>query len=155
MEVGPSGPNMEMKLNINLNAVAKVKNPLPVPTTCNICGHGVRLATHQEVYGRDFSDWPYLYYCDDCGAYVGIHPFTDIPLGTLADLSTRSARKHCKEPFERIWRCGYMKRREAYAWLAEALNIPVEECHFGWFDVSRCYQARGLCQTKIKELASY
>ncbi|MFP2239916.1 zinc-finger-containing protein [Pseudescherichia vulneris] len=131
--------------NPSRKAMARVKNPLPVPTECRLCNSGVHVATHQEVYGRDYSDWPYMYLCSGCGAYVGIHPFTNIPLGTLADKATRDARKNCKKPFEAIWRSGKMSRTEAYAWLANALNISVNECHFGWFDIAQCEAAKQLC----------
>ena len=57
----------------------------------------------------------------------------------------REARNRCKQLFERIWRSGLMSRRTAYAWLASALGIPAEECHFGLFDIARCEQARECC----------
>ncbi len=118
--------------------MARVKNPLPAPTECRFCHSEVRVATHQEVYGRDYSDWPYMYLC-------GMHPFTNIPLGTLADRATRESRKNCKKPFEALWRSGRMSRTEAYTWLAAELNIPVGECHFGWFDISQCEAAKRAC----------
>lgn len=140
--------------NPSRSSTARVKNPLPVPTECCCCRQPVRIATHQEIYGRDYSDWPYMYYCDGCGAYVGLHPFTAIPLGTLANKATRDARKHCKKPFELLWRGGRMTRSEAYQWLARRLNIPPEECHFGWFDAERCQRARQLCDEKIREYSA-
>lgn len=134
---------MEIKTpaNPSRKATARVKNPLPAPSACCLCGGNVRIGTHQELYGRDFSDWPYVYLCEVCGAYVGLHPFTAIPLGTLADKQTRDARKNCKLPFERIWKSGDMTRTEAYHWLAEKMGIPIHECHFGWFTVEQCHAA--------------
>jgi hypothetical protein len=70
-----------------------------------------------------------------------MHPFTNIPLGTLADGPTRQARKRCKEPFESLHRSGRMTRSEAYSKLAKKLGIPVEQCHFGWFDAAQCKRA--------------
>lgn len=131
--------------NPSRKAMARVKNPLPAPTECLFCHSEVRVATHQDVYGRDYSDWPYMYLCGKCGACVGMHPFTNIPLGTLADRATRKARKDCKKPFEALWRNGKMSRTEAYIWLAAELNIPVDECHFGWFDICQCEAAKRAC----------
>lgn len=131
--------------NPSRKATARVKNPLPGPTQCHHCSDRVRIGTHEEVYGRDYSDWPYVYLCEGCGAYVGLHPFTAIPLGTLADKRTRDARKSCKLPFERIWRSGEMSRTEAYKWLADKMGIPAEECHFGWFSVEQCQAAMTHC----------
>ncbi len=33
------------------------------------------------------------------------------------------------------------RRSSAYAWLASAMGLPVEECHIGMFDYNRCRQA--------------
>lgn len=72
-------------------------------------------------------------------AYVGLHPFTAIPLGTLADEPTREARKRAKAAFNPIWQSGAMTRTDAYIWLAQQLGIENhEECHIGWFDVATC-----------------
>lgn len=131
--------------NPSKKATARVKNPLPAPTNCHLCSGSVRIGTHEEVYGRNFSEWPYVYLCECCGAYVGLHPFTAIPLGTLADKPTRDARKSCKLPFERIWKSGAMTRTEAYQWLARKMGIPVHECHFGWFTAEQCRAAMHHC----------
>jgi predicted nuclease of restriction endonuclease-like RecB superfamily len=36
---------------------------------------------------------------------------------------------------------GEMKRKEAYLWLADELNIEPEECHIGMFDIPTCEKA--------------
>ncbi|WP_074139080.1 zinc-finger-containing protein [Enterobacter kobei] len=138
---------MEVKTpaNPSRKATARVKNPLPVPCSCRFCSGHVRVGTHEEVYGRDYGDWPYVYLCESCRAYVGMHPFTSIPLGTLADQRTRDARKKCKPAFERLWKSGRMTRSEAYEWLAGKLGIPVGECHFGWFTPEQCEEAERIC----------
>lgn len=138
-------------------AVAKVKDPMPVPNFCIHCGSPVRLGTHAEIYdGRSFGVWPYVYLCEnkECGAYVGLHSFTNIPLGHLATEAERAARKSCKPAFEKLWKTGAapMSRNAAYAWLAEALQIPAENCHFGMFGVERCELAKKLCKAKYREL---
>jgi hypothetical protein len=72
---------------------------------------------------------------------VGIHEYTDIPLGTLANYEMREARKHAKKLFNPLWQGGEMTRSEAYQWLAEQLQIPASECHIAMFDVDRCNAA--------------
>lgn len=141
--------DLKTPLNPSRKATARVKNPLPAPSVCRICNGKVRIAHHDEIYGKAFGDWPYAYLCGDCGAYVGMHPFTAIPLGTLADKRTREARKQCKAPFEKLWREGVMSRTEAYHWLASEMNIATDECHFGWFDANQCYQAMSLCLKRL------
>lgn len=140
--------------NPNPRSIEKVKNPLPVPTVCPHCGGPVVLGGHADVYGgRVYGNWPYVYMCQDkkCDSYVGLHPFTNIPLGTLANKETRNARKRCKPIFENLWRFknSPFERGEAYAWLADSLGIEVEQCHFGWFDIETCRRAYALCHEKL------
>lgn len=124
--------------NPSKTATAKVKNPLPIPEVCRYCDAEVKVATHIEIYGIVYGRWPFTYCCSNCRAYVGMHPFTNIPLGTLADAETRQARAKSKNLFNPIWENGYMTRSEAYQWIANELGIPIEECHFGWFDTKTC-----------------
>ncbi len=80
--------------NPSPSAMEKVKDPLPVPNFCVHCGSPVRPGTHAEIYdGRSFGVWPHVYLCEnkECGAYVGLHPFTNIPLGHLATEAERAA----------------------------------------------------------------
>lgn len=127
--------------NPSRRATARVLNPLPVPTVHEACGSAVEVAHHNDVYGREYSDWPWMYRCARCDATVGMHPFTNIPLGTLADKALRDTRRACKAPFETLWTQHHMTRDQAYAALAQHLGIPVGECHFGWFTREQCEQA--------------
>lgn len=125
--------------NPSRKAVARVRNPLPVPKVCEHCGGSCSIVPNSQIYGRAFGDWPWAVLCSGCRAYVGLHPFTGIPLGTLATQETREARRRAKAAFNPLWEHGGMSRTEAYAWLAGALGIAdVEQCHIGWFDVAQC-----------------
>lgn len=124
--------------NPSRTATARVTNPLPQPTTCHYCSGKVSIVNNDKIYGSSYGEWPWAFLCDGCGAYVGLHPFTSIPLGTLADAPTREARKRAKDAFNPLWRTRLMTRREAYAWLAKMLGINVDECHIGWFDEATC-----------------
>lgn len=137
---------------VSRSRLKRIKDPAPIPVICDCCGGSrIALVENAEIYhGRTFGDWPYAYLCRDCGAYVGLHPGTDIPLGTLADKPLRDARNRCKRPFERIWSEGLMTRNKAYAWLAQAMDIPSEQCHFGLFNVERCEQARAVCESYLE-----
>lgn len=133
-------------LNPSKSAMARVRDPLPVPTECPYCSGQVSIIHHADIYdGRVFSDWPWMYVCDRCEARVGMHPFTSIPLGTLADEPTRVARKVCKPAFEKLWQSGRMSRTDAYAWLAGKLGLTAAQCHWGMFDIQTCHRARDLC----------
>jgi hypothetical protein len=125
--------------NPSRRAVKRVTNPLPAPTECRFCGGNVEIVKNSEIYnGREYGEWPWAYLCRGCGAYVGMHPFTGIPLGTLADRNTRDMRKMAKDDFNPLWQGGEMTRSEAYSWLADRLGIAVAACHFGWFDADTC-----------------
>lgn len=125
-------------LTIDPKAVARVKDKLPIPTSCRFCGGVVTLESNSVVYGQEYGKWPYMYLCDDCRAYVAVHPKTDIPMGTLANRAIREARVSAKNCWK-IWARGMgYGRSEAYENLAKILCIPVGECHFGWFDTDMC-----------------
>ncbi|GBG14457.1 transporter [Novimethylophilus kurashikiensis] len=128
---------------VSVQAILRVKDSLPAPTVCPHCESPVRLVNNAEIYGKPYGDWPWAYLCTGtrCRAYVGMHPNTDIPLGTLATAEIRDARKRAKNLFNPIWQGGKMSRSAAYAWLAKEMNIPKESCHFGWFDVAQCNTA--------------
>ena len=85
--------------NPSHKAIARVKNPLPVPDSCPYCGDQVEIKENKVIFGRNTGEWPWIYQCadDNCDAYVGMHPFTHIPLGTLADQETRERRKAAKD----------------------------------------------------------
>ena len=134
-------------------ATARVVNPLPVPTACPHCDHRVELVSNSKIYGREYGEWPWAFLCvnRNCGAYVGLHPFTGIPLGTLATADIRAARKMAKDLFNPLWQgpnARVRSRSEAYAWLAAQMGIPVERCHFGWFDAAQCERAAQICRKR-------
>jgi hypothetical protein len=130
------------------NQAKKVSNPLPVPTECPNCKGTVSLVDNKTIYGRQYGSWPFAYMCGTpgCDSYVGIHPRTDIPLGTLANKATRSARKMAKAVFAPKWESGDMTKDQAYAWLAGELGIAeINHCHIGWFDVDTCNRVVEVC----------
>jgi len=126
------------------SAERRVKDKLPVPESCPHCQAKVSLVSNAKVYGgREYGDWPWIYRCEgpNCGAYVGTHPNTNIPLGTLATAEIREARVKAKEQFNVLLQSRQMTRTEAYSWLAGKLNIATAACHFGWFDAQQCATA--------------
>lgn len=107
-----------------------ISNPLPVPEHCDrCCSVNVEFASNARLYGREFGKWPKCYICNDCGASVGCHPNTRIPLGRMANRKTRALRAKAHASFDKLWRGGYMTRDQSYTWLANQLNIEPSECH--------------------------
>lgn len=140
----PKDPYLVVKpLLVETHRVRMVKNPLPVPTVCPHCGGSVGLYNNRKVYnGREFGKWPYVYLCENvaCAAHVGLHPGTNIPLGTLATDDIRQARQLAKAAFNDLWEDGgpLPSRTAAYEWLAGKMGLEVEKCHIGWFDEAQC-----------------
>jgi DNA-directed RNA polymerase subunit RPC12/RpoP len=123
---------------------------LPAPTVCPYCGAPVTVKSHIQTYGKTYGDWPWLYACTQCDASVGMHPKTNIPLGTLADKTLRQVRTACKQPFELLWKDRCFSRTEAYQKLAEHLGIDSDKCHFGMFDAYTCKLARDWAVSQLR-----
>lgn len=115
------------------------KDPDGYLITCGYCDKEAELVRGGVVYGWDS---PYsgktMYLCRDCQAYVGTHENSAKPLGTLARGKLRNLRTKTHHSFDRMWKYGHKERKKAYKWLAMKLEIPLEECHVGWFDVETC-----------------
>lgn len=126
----------------------KVTNPLPVPTICPHCGCAVERVSNSVIYRKEFGPWPFAYKCVSapCDSYVGLHPKTDIPLGTLANKAMRAARKQAKAMLSPMWEVDGMEKTAVYAWLARKMGITdVNHCHIGWFDEKQCAQVVQIC----------
>jgi hypothetical protein len=103
--------------------------------------------------GRDYGP---IWECGGgCDAYVGTHP-DGSPVGRLANKALRQLKMKVHARFDHLWQdfrtaypdanrsSGKMKkamRGRAYAWLAEQMQIEIDECHVGKFDDAQCEQA--------------
>ena len=123
------------------------------PTKCNLCGGVVVYASNSVIYGKEYGSGK-CYLCKECGAYVGTHrPRPTEALGLLADKEMRDMKMKCHDLFDKKWRFEknsrkrHIARRKAYAELADKLNISVNECHFGYFDINMLNKAYGILST--------
>lgn len=138
---------------ISRRALRRVKDWLPPPTICNVCGEEkVHLVSNAAVYGKTYGEWPFVYLCRSCHAYVGVHKDTDLPLGTLADSETRDMRKAAKSLFLKINEKHFKRIRDkSYAWLADKMGIDRSVCHFAMFDYDQAFQALEICNDFMVE----
>ncbi|GAA0353567.1 DUF3268 family zinc-finger domain-containing protein [Morganella psychrotolerans] len=136
--------------NPSKRAECRVKDPVPAPTSCHYCSGNVAVASNDCIYGREYGVWPWVYLCGSCGAYVGLHPFTAIPLGSLADYETREARKHSKRYFSNLLTVRNLKRSDGYKIMADEMGIDRSKCHFGMFDIEMCNRAADACERLLK-----
>lgn len=137
--------------HISRKALKRVKDPFPKPCGCRYCGSDVHLVKNSEVYGRLYGDWPFMYLCTGCRAYVGLHPNTDIPLGSLADGALRKARSDSKAVFYSLLEKLGIPRGEGYKRLAVRMNKDPSECHFGMFELEDCRLAKEICETFLNK----
>lgn len=114
---------------------------------CPYCGNLSHLVNGLVIYPhRTDLEERLFYHCAPCDAYVGTHKGTKTPLGRLANAELRRAKQEAHASFDPIWELGKKTRHEAYAWLANELNIPTKECHIGGFDVDTCKKVVEICR---------
>ena len=125
-------------------------NKIPIPTKCRYCGHEVILTSNAEIYGKEYGNGK-CYLCRNCRAFVGIHTGTTIPLGTLANDELRKARNEAHKLFDKLWKSPtrIMTRYEAYKWLANKMNLKIEETHIALFEIKQCNKVIELVKEKI------
>jgi hypothetical protein len=113
------------------------QGPCPV---CPYCGLGAELVPDVAVYGfPGYGRWVYV--CSGwpvCDAYVGTHPGTDEPLGSLADGGTRHWRLKAHQMLDPLWRSGLMRRPEAYQIAAHLLGLSNADMHIGNLSIAQC-----------------
>ena len=112
--------------------------------------------SNSTVYGKEYGSGK-CYLCKSCGAYTGTHrPRPKEALGLLANEPMRKGKVACHDLFDAMWKGkkkAHKKRRDLYAWLADAMGIPVEDCHFGYFDINQLrYAYRILFSVRGKEM---
>jgi hypothetical protein len=117
--------------------LAQSKNPI-----CNYCNESSNLVGGETIYPHrpDLFSLKF-YHCDTCNAYVGTHKNSDAePLGRLANVELRYLKSSAHRAFDPLWKEGEFKRKDAYKWLAESMNINGSDCHIGLFDEEQCKQ---------------
>ena len=123
---------------------------------CSYCGQITCLVKGSDIYkkyNKLYSE-KYFYYCKQCDAYVGCHPNTKNPLGTVANKTLRKLRNSCHNSFDKIWKNKYLSRSKAYKWLASELNISLKQCHIGMFDEQMCLEAIKKCDNYLSNAAN-
>lgn len=116
---------------------------------CPYCGETAKLVGGSVIYPhRPDLKKKKFWQCAPCDAYVGCHPRTDTPLGGLANLRTREARKQAHAAFDPIWRNKEMTRTQAYKWLSKQIGCNFKDCHIGQFGPAKCFQVVKVCKAR-------
>lgn len=124
---------------------------IPIPTICRYCGSEVVFTSNAEIYGKEYGNGK-CYLCRNCKAFVGVHTGTNIPLGTLANYTLRSARMLAHGYFDALWKepTREMTRYDAYKWLANKMGLKLKETHIGLFEKEQCEKVVDLVKTRNK-----
>ena len=110
-----------------------------VHEACPYCGQDTELVTGRQVYPHRRDLWRKQFYvCWPCDARVGCHGTTANPLGRLANKELRNLKSSAHAAFDPLWRDKGMSRKEAYAWLSNAMEMSRKECHIGMFNEEQC-----------------
>jgi len=124
-------------------------NNLKYIEKCPYCNSDVIYVDSIKIYRKSHG---MIYLCSDyplCMSWVGVHSGTNYPLGRLANNELRKLKSEVHSWFDPIWKylikhknqSKYKARNSTYQWLAFKMNIDIDDCHIGMFDVKQCKEA--------------
>jgi hypothetical protein len=117
---------------------------------CPYCNQPAKYGPNEYFYnGKRYGRSYMCYYCKPCGAYVGTHNNTTVPLGTMANQELRKWRKEAHNAFDRVWKNKRISRKEAYRWLSKTLGV--KEIHIGESDIFTCKEIIKIMNSPIIE----
>lgn len=135
---------------------ARQTSPDPI---CIECGARGQLTTGAVAHPNRPDLHEQAFYVCSCGAGVGCHPGTTLPLGRPAGPDTARARDRAHRVFDPLWRAKEargMRRSKArglaYSWLAGELGLPPKETHISWFDRATCERVIEICTPHAERL---
>ncbi len=117
---------------------------------CPYCGSGTKNLSETDIYGREYSGRKVIA-CKEypkCNSYVGCHD-NGKPLGRLANIELRQAKKKAHEYFDLLYKENHMNRLEAYKRLSIYLDIPKKYTHIGMFNITTCKKVIEFSKTEL------
>lgn len=123
---------------------------------CPYCDSAAKLVDTAVIYNG--MSYGRAWVCErypTCDSYVGCHPKTAQPLGTLANAELRQARKWAHIYFDALWKGGPMSRHGAYRWLANRMRLTEDECHIGLMDADQCRRAADVSKDRAIKLGEH
>lgn len=134
----------------------EVLDPPKVDIKCAECGGPMRLLRALDIETNEvrWLFWACMRH-PACYCTHSAHP-DGTPMGKPANRQTRAARHSAHRIFDRLWKisggdAGYMKRSEAYRWLAEQF-FTTEEVHIGNMTLEECERVQQLAAKKLDQL---
>ena len=96
-------------------------------------------------HGHDYGP---VWVCTECKAYVGCHPGTTVPLGSVANAELRLLRKQCHQQFDKMWKHQGCSRLRAYEILSRMMRI--DNPHIGEFNIEQCQRLLSILRNSIQ-----
>ncbi len=128
---------------------------------CPYCNCNTNLVSGEIIYPEKLNETPKPKYLDkmfyqctnDRNHYVGTYHDNLTSLGRLADTELRRLKNKGHKTFDPLWKEHkiFKSQKEAYIWLSDKMELPIEVTHFGMFTNEQCMQAIHFCdeiQTK-------
>lgn len=110
---------------------------LDPPKSCPLCGYDVILLDRTADDRGQW--WSVKYRCLGCEAYVGTHPHSVYPLGTLADADLRKRRMAVHRAIDYLWKDCDWERNKVYALMSRLMST--QDFHVGHLSKAECSQA--------------
>lgn len=122
---------------------------------CPYCKSGTKVISETDVYGKEYRGRNIIACVNypNCNAYVGCHE-DGRPLGRLADIKLRKAKKDAHYHFDKIWKEKYADRSELYGYLSDFLELPEEYTHIGMFSAKTCKKVIEWSKERYSEIKS-
>lgn len=122
---------------------------------CPYCNCGTELVLGDIIYPTRVNDHPRPTFLDKkyyvCklspNHYVGTYADNITSLGRLADTELRKLKNRGHTVFDPLWKnkVHFKNQRDAYKWLSEKMNLPIDLTHFGMFTNEQCLEAIKYC----------
>lgn len=126
---------------------------------CPYCFCPTNLVLGELIYPDKLDVLPRPKYLDkkfyqcavDPNHYVGTYSDNITALGRLADTELRRWKSKGHNTFDPLWKTKthFETRVDAYQWLSEKMELPIELTHFGMFTIEQCRQAINFCEELI------
>ncbi|MBS1745277.1 MAG: hypothetical protein JST21_03795 [Bacteroidetes bacterium] len=126
---------------------------------CPYCNCETELVSGEFIYPYIINEQPRPKYLDkkyyvcklNRNHYVGTYSDNKKSLGRLADTELRKLKHEGHNIFDPLWKnkTHFKSQKEAYNWLSEVMNLPLEFTHFGMFTNEQCINAIKYCNNLI------